>query len=535
VKGGSLVGDADSVIWDQEFDVVVVGAGAGGMVAALSAQAEGASVAVVEANFSVGGRAILSGGAPYLGGGTSAQRAAGVEDSPEALFRDWIRPDSPLGRYNDRELVWAHANASVETFEFVTAAGIEWVDLTQSRVDSVPRRNWAREWADPAGVVVPGQGGSGLMRPMEAAARERGVEILLQHRMTKVHRAQGDPDEEKRAPVVGITTEKVDEYFQPTGQSVNIRARQAVILATGGHSMNVEFRRIFDPRLTEEYQSADQNWSPKNADGELAALAIGASLWGTANQTNEFDGQLAKGTMARRSNYHGLIFSVDSPHFFREKATGLRCVDYQNVVLVRENGVRFYDETAGRTDYEYFAAAMSWSGDLSKLNGGGPIWAIFDSDAVQREGWGVEPPYVDTNGFFFTADTVEELAEAIQMEYQWRPMPPENLRATIERYNQLVDEGCDIDFGKPAPSYRIQTPPFYAAWHTPSLLDTFAGLKINTNAQVIDLAGDAIPGLYAAGDCTGGFSLHGIGKAFTFGRLAGKHAARQPDAAGRLC
>src|SRR5262249_16761351 len=141
--------------------------------------------------------------------------------------------------------------------EFLTAAGIEWVDLTQSRIDSVPRRNWAREWADPAGVVVPGQGGSGLMRPLEAAALDRGVEIFLQHRMTKVHRAPVDPDEEKRAPVLGITAQLVDEYFQPTGESVHIRARQAVILATGGHSMNVEFRRIFDPRLTEEYQSAD--------------------------------------------------------------------------------------------------------------------------------------------------------------------------------------------------------------------------------------------------------------------------------------
>lgn len=518
--------DPGEMTWDREFDVVVVGAGAGGMVAALTARDEGASVAVVEANFSVGGRAILSGGAPYLGGGTSAQRAAGVEDSPEGLFRDWIRHDSPLGRYNDRELVWAHANASVETFEFVTAAGIEWIDLTQSRIDSVPRRNWAKEWADPAGVVVPGQGGSGLMRPLEAAARERGVEILLQHRMTKLHRAQADPGEEKRAPVVGLTAARVDEYFRPTGQSVRIRARQAVILATGGHSMNVEFRRIFDPRLTEEYQSADQNWSPKNADGELAALAIGASLWGTANQTNEFDGQLAKGTMARRSNYHGLVFSVDSPHFFREKATGLRCVDYQNVVLVRENGVRFFDETAHRRDPKYFAAAMSWSGDPNRLNGGGPIWAIFDADAVTREGWNVQPPYVDTDGYFFSASTLGELAAAIRSQHQWRPMPPENLRETVERYNRWVDQGADEDYGKPTPTYRIQTPPFYAAWHTPVLHDTYVGLKINRNAQVVDLAGQPIPALYAAGDCTGGFSLHGIGRAFTFGRLAGKHAVR---------
>lgn len=518
----------DALMWDHTFDVVVVGAGPGGLLAALTARETGASVALVEMNFDVGGRAILSSGGAYLGGGTSLQRSEGIEDSPEAVFSDWIRHDHRLGRYNDREVVWAYANASADTFESVTAAGVKWQPLgTKDRLDSVQRRAFSLEWPDPDGVIVPGKGGSGCVRPVEASAREKGVEFLLQHKMTQVHRQEPWRHESCAAPILGITAAKVDEYFAPTGASVNIRARQGVVLATGGHSMNVRFRRMFDPRLTEEYQVAGQHWAPKNGDGEIAGIAVGASLWGLANQTNEADGVLSKGCMGLRSNYHALQFSPSSPHFFREKATGLKPDDYQDLILVRENGTRFYNESAGVRDYDYFAAAMAWSGDPAKLNGGGPIWAIFDADAVQREDWRVEPPYVDPDGFFFSADTLEELATKVQMEYQWRPMPAENLRTTVERYNAFVDAGVDDDFGKPTPAFKIQTPPFYAAWHTPCIHDTYAGLRINGNAQVVDVHGEAIPGLYAAGDCAGGFAQHGIGRAFTFGRLAGKHVVTQ--------
>ena len=124
---------------------------------------------------------------------------------------------------------------------------------------------------------------------------------------------------------------------------------------------------------------------------------------------------------------------------------------------------------------------------------------------MAREKWQVKPPYVDPDGYFFSADTLEELAAKIVNEYQWRPMPPAALRETVERYNSFVDSGVDADFKKPRPMYKIATPPFYAAWHTPALHDTYTGIRINTNAQVIDLRGKVIPGLYACGDSAGGF------------------------------
>ena len=72
-------------------------------------------------------------------------------------------------------------------------------------------------------------------------------------------------------------------------------------------------------------------------------------------------------------------------------------------------------------------------------------------------------------------------------------MPPAALRATVARYNTFVDLGEDRDFGKPAPCYKLQKPPFYAAWATPILHDTYAGLRVNGKSQVLDVFGAAIP------------------------------------------
>src|SRR3989475_5698152 len=79
---------------------------------------------------------------------------------------------------------------------------------------------------------------------------------------------------------------------------------------------------------------------------------------------------------------------------------------------------------------------------------------------------------------------------------------------------------------EPGPMYKIQKPPFYAAWSTPILHDTLTGLRINTKCQVIDTHGQVIPGLYAAGETAGGFALHGLPRVTVFGRIAGREATR---------
>jgi succinate dehydrogenase/fumarate reductase flavoprotein subunit len=108
-------------------------------------------------------------------------------------------------------------------------------------------------------------------------------------------------------------------------------------------------------------------------------------------------------------------------------------------------------------------------------------------------------------------------------------MPARVLQETVTRYNSFVDTGADTDFNKPSPRYKIQTPPFYAAWSTPIIHDSLTGLRTNAKAQVMDVNGQVIPGLYCAGESQGGFAQHGLGRATVFGRIAGREAALAGD------
>jgi urocanate reductase len=512
---------ADGINWDREVDVVVIGAGAGGLVSAIAAREKGASVLIVEKNFDIGGRAMMSYGGLYIGGGNRLQKAKGVEDSPDRAFADWSRPEKPMGRFSDRELVRTWADNNLELFDWLEKHGIKWegyrgapdrLDRNRTRLNVV---RWPNEPTTPAR-------GSGFVRPLERTARQMGIDILLQQQMTKIHR-----EGPLAGRVTGISVIEVDEWYRQKTRTMNIRAHKGVIVATGGSAGNPVFRTMFDVRLTEEYQAENSEWTERTGDGEIAAMEIGAALGATACQTTQDDNLITKGRMGKKSNGTITELYPTSPHFFRARALGLFVKDYQNVILVKENGLRFYDETVPTRDYEFYAAALAWTGDPKKFNGGGPIWAIFDADAVAREKWDVKPPHVDPDGYFFSADTIEELATRIVNEYQWRPMSSQALRNSVERYNSFVDSGADADFKKPRPMYKIAKPPFYAAWHTPALHDSYTGIRISPSAEVIDLHGKAIPGLYACGDSSGGFGQHGICRAATFGRIAGFHAAAQ--------
>jgi succinate dehydrogenase/fumarate reductase flavoprotein subunit len=364
--------------------------------------------------------------------------------------------------------------------------------------------------------------GSGLVRALERSARKKGVDVLLSHRMTSVVREQG-----KSGRVIGVTAMQVDRDFKPMNRTVNIRARKGIVLCTGGHGNDVEFRRVFDPRLTAEYQWHGLTLAPHNADGAKAAMAVGAVLWATANQTSQAGTEFNKGRTATQDNYIRGLITPESPIFFRAHASGQNVSDYQNLILVKENGRRFYNELDASYD-GYFAHAMAWTGDPAKLNGGGPIWAIFDADAVVRERWSTEPPVVDRErGYFFSGDTLEDLAKQIDRNpYQWRPMPGAALRETVERFNSFVETGVDLDFKRPSPPHKIAKPPFYAAWATPCLHDSLSGLRTNNRAQVLDVGGNVIPGLYCAGETQGGFAQHGLARCVVFGRIAGMEAAK---------
>src|ERR1700756_65988 len=314
------------------------------MPAAIVAREAGPSVIGVEAEPHIGGHAITSGGNLPLGGGTRYQRKYGIEDSPELFFRDltdWSVVEnngSPPYRYNDREIIRAFVDNSVAAFEFLLAHGVRVIDRPPNSVGheigvSVQRTMQidVADWpmvhtgkpADPTDPEI--RAGAGLMRPLEAAARKPGVDILLEHRMTAIHR-----EAPKSGRVLGIAVDH-------SGAARNIRARKAVIVATGGSNGNVNFRRMFDPRLTEEYCGlAGMPWSDQDASGELAAMAIGAALWGFYNQIGEFGSNVTKPNfIGCQYNYRHLQWLPESPVFDKARASGLYVRDWQDVICVK--------------------------------------------------------------------------------------------------------------------------------------------------------------------------------------------------------
>ncbi len=509
---------AGKIRFDHAADVVVIGAGASGLPAAITARDHGASVLVLDENHDIGGHAMLSGGRIPLGGGHSLQKKYGVQDSADQVYLDHTNHRNPEFRFADRDLVRAWADENVATFEFLLESGVVFEETAPALVNggSVPRLFVTRRFSDNLQETINGRPGSGLVRHLEARARARGVNFLLRHKLTRLLR-----ENPFSGRVVGITAK-----FE--GRDVNIQARKGVILATGGHTSNVEFRRMFDPRLTEEYQVTGEPWTKQNADGEILAMAIGAALWGTSNQSNEGGRAVTKTAhIGCRYGYQNLKWEPQSPMFAQAGASGLTVRSFENLILVNQVGRRFWNELDD--SYKFLSACLGTNGNLGnrgKTNGGGPIWAIFDADAVQREGWEPKPPNVDPNGWFFSAQSLADLAGRIENPYQLARIPGPVLEDTVARYNSYVDMGKDPDFGRPKPRFKIQKPPFYAAWSTPILHDSLTGLKITPKCQVVDVHGQVIAGLYCAGETAGGFALHGLPRATVFGRIAGREAAK---------
>jgi hypothetical protein len=568
--------------WDLEADVVIIGSGAAGLPAAIKAADGGASVIVVETNYDIGGHAIISGGNVPLGGGTSAQKKYGIKDSPDTVFSDltdWTIVQNngwPDYRYNDRAVMRAFADHCAPTFEFLLENGVQFKDVPPDNQgghnvgNSAPRENHAF-WTKGPGFESPNnRGGTAVIRPLESSARAKGVKFLLNYKMASLAREPSSA--QKPGRVLGITAEhtprimpgqttplksfRSDGNIESTKPAMNIRAKKAVILTTGGMTSNLNFRRMFDPRLTAVLTVAGEPYTYQDGSGELAAMAIGASLWGFANQTLENgDNIRTQRVLATKWNY--MVWELELPIFPLVRATGLAAKDWHDLILVNQVGKRFYDETKGDyphgnvyndfnpytpndyrnnekidyhpSKYNFFNAAVAMNEYSEPPDySAGPVWAIFDADAVARNKWKVAPPYVDPDGYFFSASTLADLAPLIKNEYQAKPMKGATLQATVERYNSFVDAGKDADFGKPAPKHKIQTPPFYAAWATPNVHDTRSGLRINAKCQVEDMNGQLIPGLYCAGESAGGFNQHGLGRCTTQGFIAGKNAAAEP-------
>lgn len=579
--------------WNFDADVIVVGAGASGIPAAIRATEAGLSVLVVDANYDIGGHAIISQGNTLLGGGNAMQAKYGIKDDPETVFKDltdWS-VTLPNGfadyRFNDRGMQRMIADNSVPTYDWLVKIGVPFLDKKPDNAGaygagcSAPRELHF-SWTKGASLEAPaGTAGTVLMRSLEDAARKAGVKFLMNYYMDEIVM-----DEKGRA--IGIRchrTPKVlpdgtelksfrsDGNVECTEKTIAVHAKKALVLATAGYTDNVAFRRMIDPRLTKEFASAACEYSPQDGSGTLAAIRVGAGLWGLTNAYTERPISLTRGAVIGvRDTY--LRWAPESPLFPLIKYSGVALRNWQNAIVVNWVGKRFFEETSSaglsadsakltsygtanstrglmdgtngaffkdletnpyvhgdyrniaRTKYNpinFIAAALQLNeGSHAPDWSAGPQWAIFDSEAVKRERIRITESSVDPQ-YFFKADTIEELAEKINTNpWMSHKMDPKVLAETVARYNGFVDAGKDEDFDKPKPEFKIENGPFYAAWTSVTLHDCYAGLHVTNDCEVLSWDEKVIPGLYATGEVTGGSSMHGLSRgliqSFVLGR-----------------
>ena len=438
-----------------------------------------------------------------------------------------------------------------------------------------------RIMADGSRIVGPGAvwNGAALTRGLEFSAREKGVKFMLNRRMTEIIREQ-----QFSGRVLGIKASYTPRFDPETGAQltslwgngnvderrdiITIRAKVAVFVGSGGHGANPQFRSMFYPAFNEPafVSSAWALLGPlgQDASGIIAGMRIGANLAGMQQNLGITQSFHIPPRIATRDSYTDMHPGHPTFPFRRSTGISLGLSAYEHLIAVNQVGKRFFNEMdlAKRYDspvwpggprngvpkhslqqvqcdwrnchpswikqmynsYPAVDAAVAMNeGSQAPNYYSGPLWAIFDSGTIERDGWNIKPPFTADNGYFFSADTIEELAKKIYTRHEFQRVPLKHLKDTIRKWNTYVDEGTDPDFerGKDAPMHKIDKPPFYAAAICPVWHNSYGGLRINGKGQVLDMEGAPIPGLYSGGEASGGGNQHGLGRALVHGYIAG--------------
>lgn len=495
--------------WDKEADLIVVGSGAAGICAALEAVEKGDSVVLAEQGTDVGGNSIISGGSLTIGGGTRIQKLNGIQDSADKIFADATAAAGTTKR-NDPKLMRVFADYNLPTYDWLEAHGVRFVEEIRP-----PRGHWIRwdregpGWLHCSTTLPYTVSGAGVVSPLEAAARSRGVEILLGHKMTKILR-----ESEKAGRVLGVEV-------QAGGNKLYFKAKKAVILGAGGWKNAKFLRTLYDPRIPEAMVASGNPFVNSDGSAQLAALEVGAVLhsdyaddhhswhrmFGTRYYRFPPGSPWAAPGLGRRS-HPGI------PQGAGRGEGQLLGDDWANVIVVNKSGLRYVNEGGSESQASEFY-------DPSLAQPDHVLWVIYDDAAGKRQGFDATPPTVEKD-LAFSAPTISELAKLINV-------PGDALADTVRKYNTYVDQGEDPDFGKPKTllKYKIETPPFWAVWMSLQVHNSYGGLHINEKCQVKDMYGHVIPGLYAAGETTGGNNFTNMSRAVITGRIASDNAVAE--------
>ena len=494
----------------KDVDIVIVGAGGAGMTAAIKAADAGASVVILESQAMAGGNSVRS-----TGGMNAAKtvyqdenefdESAGVEATLKSARENYADNADIQALADTVEKQWADYQAnpegyfdSVELFELDTmigGKGINDIELVKTLAEN---SSAAIDWLDSIGATLHNVGQFGgasvkrIHRPvndqgkttavgayvvpiLEKNVEDRGVEILYNTTADQIL-----TDSDGKVAGVHATTSN--------GGNVTVNAK-AVILATGGFGANNDM--VVAQNHPELKGYITTNAAGAQGQGITMAEAVGAG-------TVDMD----------QIQLHPTVHVDDdgNAHLITEGLRG------DGAILVNKEGERFFNEVGTRD-------AVS---NAENEQTDGQAWLIIDQKMVDASA--VIAGYISA-GYTVTGDSYEALAEAMGV-------PADTFAATMDKWNECVANQSDPDFNRVSFANPLDTAPYYAILVQPGIHHTMGGLTIDTSCEVLDgVHGNVIPGLFAAGEVTGG--VHGANRLggnavadfVVFGGIAGESAA----------
>ena len=489
-----------------DADIAIVGAGGAGMTAAITAAAEGKSVVILESQPMVGGNSVRATGGMNAGktvyqDENEFAEGAGVEKTLKTAAEKYADNETITALAKTVSEQWAAYQAdpkgyfdSVELMELDTMIGGKGVNdpalvetLCSNSADAI-------DWLGEQGITlnsVSSAGGASVKR-IHRPVNEEGKVVSVGAYMVPLL----EEDCQKAGVQIMVNTTATEILTDDNGAAVGIKATgasgetitinaKAVILTSGGFGANMEMVTEYKPEL--------KGFMTTNAPGILGqgikmAQAIGAD-------TVDMD----------QIQIHPTV-QYDSASLITEGLRG------DGAVLINSEGKRFIDEVGTRDVVS--AAEIAQPGSYS--------WLIIDQKMVDDSS--VIQGYIK-KGYTFEGKTYEELAEQIGVDGA-------ALAETMNTWNGYVEAKNDPDFGRTSFADKLDTAPYYAIKVTAGVHHTMGGLKINTNTEVLNENGEIIPGLFAAGEVTGG--VHGANRLggtavsdfVVFGRIAGAAASK---------
>ncbi len=472
------IGAAEVADWDVTTDVLVVGFGAAGSAAAFCAAEGGAEVLVAERTGGPGGAAALAEGIVYLGGGTPVQTACGFEDSPDDMYRYMM---AACGPDPDEVKIARYCAESLGHFDWLEARGVPFDPTFCADTSMAPTGTEGLVYSGGEDAYPFNEIARPAPRGHLARTKRSTGWLLMQHLAAAATGAGAVVSPDTRVDRLVVEDERVvGVQAQRYGETVSLRARRGVVLTAGGFIFNDDMLRQHCPPLARGTFKV----GTEGDDGRAIrmAQAIGASV------RNMYAGEVSLPITPPRTLIQG--------------------------ILVNGKGQRFINEDT----------YMGRVGQSALYEQDGEVYLLVDEGSYEVNWMGLAATWV--------CETPEQLEAEMGL-------PPGSLRSTLDLYNEHAARGEDPLFHKGRAWVRPLVPPIGALdlriGPAPYAPFTLGGLETTVDGAVLDVSGQAIPGLFAAGRTTAGVCSFGyasglsIGDSTMFGRFAGASAAASPS------